>query len=87
MSVTEIDMYEDYKHPDLQYTSGRSVELDIFVPKLNLAIEYQGAQHYHNIYSWTDQRVHADRDREKQELCKEVHFSNLQALTCTFRKK
>src|SRR5690348_8084601 len=65
-------MYEDYKHPDLTYSSGWSAELDIFIPSLHLAIEYQGAQHYHDVNAWADQRSHAERDQEKRKLCEEV---------------
>lgn len=36
-----------YKHPTLRHEiSGRKIEFDVFVETLNLAIEYQGQQHY-----------------------------------------
>lgn len=39
-----------FKHPDLRFkTSDRPMELDIFVPNLDLGIEYQGEQHYRPI--------------------------------------
>ena len=72
--LTALDIYEDYRHPDFKHSSGYCAELDIFVPKVNLAIEYQGEQHYYDIYSWADQRSHAERDREKQQLCLQVTF-------------
>ncbi len=37
----------NYSHPLLKYDqSNRSIELDIYVLRLNLAIEVQGKQHY-----------------------------------------
>jgi hypothetical protein len=48
------------------------MELDIFLPNEQLAFEYQGEQHYHDIYNsmgllWQRKR----QDEEKKELCKE----------------
>src|SRR5690242_4145432 len=69
-----VDIYEDYKHPQLKYTSGRPLELDIFVPTLSLAVEYQGEQHYHSVYPMLDQRAHTNLHKEKQEACKQVQL-------------
>lgn len=35
------EVYEDYLHPDLRFTAGRRMELDVFVPSRSLAFEYQ----------------------------------------------
>jgi hypothetical protein len=35
------EVLEEYKHPDITVTSGRTLELDFFYPQLNLAIELQ----------------------------------------------
>jgi hypothetical protein len=54
-------------------TTGRNLELDFYCPELNLALEYQGEQHYrfnpvyHN--SVQDFYGQLERDRIKQELC------------------
>lgn len=50
--VTELlpevtDVYINYDHPKLRYKgSKKSMELDIFIPSLHLAFEYQGIQHF-----------------------------------------
>ena len=41
------------------------MELDIWLPELNLAFEYQGEQHYSD-------DVISRRDREKRSACKEA---------------
>jgi allophanate hydrolase subunit 1 len=46
------------------------MELDIFIPSLSLAIEYQGMQHYRASYRGDFQRQ-LKRDEEKQQQCKE----------------
>jgi hypothetical protein len=54
-------------------TTRKNLELDFYCPELNLALEYQGGQHYrfnqsyHN--SVQDFYGQLERDRIKQELC------------------
>jgi hypothetical protein len=52
----------------------QGLEIDIFLPDLRLAIEYQGQQHFHAVEAWggTD-ALHAlqDRDHRKASLCEE----------------
>lgn len=64
-------MLEDYKHPDLRYTSTRrKMELDIFIPALALAIEYQGQQHFSDVGSFTPSSKRVEMDKEKQNACR-----------------
>ena len=45
----KIQFLLEYKHPQLIYEpSNKSMELDIYIPSLNLAFEYQGKHHYQN---------------------------------------
>lgn len=49
------------------------LELDIFVPELQLGIEYQGAQHYQVIEHWGGEEgleKRRENDKRKIELCK-----------------
>lgn len=46
--------------------------LDIFIPSLNLAIEYQGEQHFHpvDLFGGAEQfQITQERDKRKRELC------------------
>jgi hypothetical protein len=66
-----VIILENYKHPDLLFpVSKRKAELDIYIPSLKLALEYQGAQHERQIYRG-DVRRQTERDKEKKELCKQ----------------
>ena len=66
------DIHEDYKHPRLRYDSGKDMELDIFIPDLNLAFEYQGEQHYYNRTFFVDLQTRAQRDQEKKSVLKKL---------------
>jgi len=56
-------MLVDYSHPDLH------VQLDVFFPELNLAFEYQGAQHYEQRGVYGDVSDRMARDEGKAALC------------------
>ena len=49
------------------------MELDIFLPELNIGIEYQGIQHYKSIKHWGgDESLKKcqERDAKKEIICK-----------------
>jgi hypothetical protein len=50
--------------------SNHTMEFDVYIPKLGLAFEYQGIQHYSykNIYGPPDRT--ARKDKEKENACK-----------------
>ena len=53
----------------------RGLSLDIFVPDLSIAIEYQGAQHYEALEHWGGEKALAsnrERDARKARLCKDA---------------
>ena len=56
-------------HEGLKTSStGKKMQLDIFLPKELIAFEYQGEQHYQNIYAignWNQK----EKDEEKRKLC------------------
>jgi allophanate hydrolase subunit 1 len=65
-----------YKHPQLKYPgSNLLMELDVYVPSMSLALEYQGVQHYYKHYLWRFEEQ-VMRDKEKREACKnaEIHL-------------
>lgn len=50
------------------------LELDVHLPDLELALEYQGQQHYHPIRAWGGLpalRKTQERDARKADLCRE----------------
>jgi hypothetical protein len=62
----------------------QGLEIDIFVPELKLAIEYQGEQHYKAIEHWGGKDGLEQRqrnDRIKLQLCKENGY-NLVEFSC-----
>jgi hypothetical protein len=62
---------EDFFHPDLCFSSGQRMQLDVFVPEYSLAFEYQGRQHYWDVFVLGSQWHYEQRDREKREACHE----------------
>lgn len=51
--LPQYDTEWNYKHPKLRFSkSNRPMELDIFLPEINLAFEYQGKQHFLPIKEW-----------------------------------
>jgi len=62
--------YEVIHHHRPDWLDG--LELDIFVPELQLGIEYQGQQHFHPIAAWggvAALRTLQRRDQEKRMKC------------------
>jgi hypothetical protein len=55
----------NHKHKKLKFTSGRCIELDIYLPEKNIAIEYQGEQHF--LPKWGKQALSSARQRDKQK--------------------
>lgn len=71
-----IGIEEDHRHSSLIHpSSGRTMELDLFIEELKLAIEYQGQQHYAPVYSIVDFGTQQQRDQEKIDACKLVPLS------------
>ena len=71
--LSEIE--ENYRHPLLRYESGLPMELDIFLPKEQLAFEYQGEQHFHDLYCMGSSWQQKQRDEEKRIACREKEIT------------
>ena len=47
------------------------MELDVYLPQKLLAFEYQGQQHYFDVYSMGNLWIQKERDKEKKKACTE----------------
>jgi len=45
------------------------MELDVWVPEYNLALEYQGEHHYYSLHNAHTTGSHVERDMRKQIVC------------------
>jgi hypothetical protein len=64
----------NYKHPLLfnEENNKGKMELDIYLPSLNLAFEYQGEQHYFYHFLYGSNFKVQKRDENKVEICKKL---------------
>eukprot|EP01124_Arcella_intermedia_P030923 TRINITY_DN6874_c0_g1_i19.p1 TRINITY_DN6874_c0_g1~~TRINITY_DN6874_c0_g1_i19.p1 ORF type:complete len:242 (-),score=77.34 TRINITY_DN6874_c0_g1_i19:25-750(-) len=70
---SKTDIFEDFLHPDLLWEENTKfkMELDIWIPKYQLAIEYQGEQHYYGVLAWATHQDQRERDTIKKRICQD----------------
>lgn len=64
---------QHYRGPELE-----GLEIDIFVPKLRLGIEYQGKQHFKALLHWGGEeglKKRRSNDRKKKRICSKLGYS------------
>ncbi len=64
------DIHINYKHPTVNHpNSNQPIEFDIYIPSLNLAIEYQGEHHYKPDFRNTELfQLQQQRDQSKRKV-------------------
>lgn len=73
LRLTTSVLYEEHKHSELTHpSSGQPLEFDVFAPGLNLALEYQGEQHYQRVFPFSSDTQQQQRDKEKRQACTQV---------------
>lgn len=84
MKFPDLEIIQSYRNKEI---FGRQ-HLDIYIPKLNIAIEYQGPQHFENVEYLIDFRHNYSHTHELDEIkfnkCKSL---GIQLLYFTFNKK
>jgi hypothetical protein len=66
---------ENWRSSEVISSNGLPLELDIFLPKERLALEYQGEHHFKDIYQLGIKWERKRRDEEKRKGCKEKHIT------------
>jgi len=72
---SDIEVIEDYTHPFLVFETGCVITFDIYISSLNVAIEYNGYQHYHDHVMFGDALSNKKRDNERRTACKSSGIS------------
>lgn len=68
MEDREVNVNYKLWHPVMK----KNFELDIYIPSLALALEYQGSQHFQLAWGTDAVNKQQDMDRKKRLLCQNV---------------
>eukprot|EP01118_Nematostelium_gracile_P014288 TRINITY_DN5530_c0_g1_i2.p1 TRINITY_DN5530_c0_g1~~TRINITY_DN5530_c0_g1_i2.p1 ORF type:complete len:403 (-),score=77.54 TRINITY_DN5530_c0_g1_i2:67-1275(-) len=62
-------VYEEYFPEELKYPSGEKMQVDVFVPDHGLVFEYQGEQHYGDVFAHGAHWRYREKDQIKRQAC------------------
>lgn len=74
-----IEFKDQHRFQECKYN--KTLPFDFYIPSMNLAIEYQGEQHYKSIKHFGGEenfKIQQKRDQIKREYCKENHIRLLE---------
>jgi hypothetical protein len=95
----DAEILINYKHPEMMFeTTKQPMELDIFVPSISLAFEYQGTNqhyrsnnlgehHYDKHFLFGSNQGTATKDEEKRQACKRAGVTLVEVPFWWDRKK
>ncbi len=69
---TDDEVIFHYRGKELE-----GLELDIWIPKFKLGIEYQGIQHFKAVEHWGGEKTLKKqklKDKKKKEICKSLNY-------------
>jgi len=72
------EVFLNVRHPLLTYENGQRLELDVFLPSLNLILEYNGEQHYLWNYRYGSPSSQQLRDKERRLICDTIGLTILE---------
>jgi hypothetical protein len=65
------EIVEEFLYDDHRY-NGTALQFDVFLPDYNLAFEYFGEHHYHDIPAFGSLDMYQLRDEEKRTICQRL---------------
>jgi len=72
----DVEIKFEYEHPSLKFSQNQQpITLDIYVPSLNLALEYHGEHHFRDSRLYGRSNVQRERDLEKKKICEKAGIS------------
>ena len=72
----QYHLIEEYHLPNIYFRSSAPLDVDLFIPDLNYAIDYHGEQHYDEISGvFSPTEIYISVDQEKQKICTNAKFS------------
>ena len=79
VNIIHIEIMEDYMHPNIIWEkTGRSLQLDIYIPDKMLAFEYQGKQHFTTVSLFSSAQDRLNVDKYKLKRCNELGITLIQ---------
>jgi len=74
-----VELLEEYQFPTMKFIqSGHLMTFDIYIPALNIVIEYHGYQHYYDHFLYGNVANRKEQDKERRLACTYHNISYLE---------